>query len=123
MNILDLPVNFPSYQNLEVGDVFVWFVGDDRLETKEGNPLIHAHWYTVKHAHWYTVKHKGKRFAEIEIELLQCDNFGHKPCTEGDERQTFGWSKVQFYSHKTRWMKGKAALVLFGKRIYGNEKA
>lgn len=113
MNVLNLPVNFPSYQNLKVGDVFVWFVGDDRKETKDGEPLVHAHWYSVSY--------KEKRYAEIDVKLIQCDNFGTHQCTESDECQRFGWTKLQFYQAKTRWLTGPGALVLFGKRIYGNE--
>lgn len=114
MNVLNLAVNFPSYQNLKVGDVFVWFVGDESKETKDGDPLVHAHWYTVKY--------KDTRYAEIDIELIQCDNFGTQGCTEPQECQRYGWTKLQFYAHKTRWMTGPAALVLFGKRVYGNDK-
>ena len=110
MKVLELPVNFPSYQNLKVGDVFVWFVGDFNKLNENGEPLVHAHWYSVTS--------KATRYAEIEIQLIECDNFGHHVCTEQKECQKYGWTKLQHYQEKTRWLTGPAALILFGKRSY-----
>lgn len=89
--------------------MFVWFVGNQH-NIKDGKPLVHAHWYSVKY--------KETRYAEIDVELIKCDNFGSHTCSEHDEVQRFGWTKLQFYMDKTRWLRSPAALVLFGNRVY-----
>jgi len=114
LNVFDLPVNFPNYRELKVGDVFVMFVGNENEFDKKGNPMVHAHWYSVKQ--------KDSRYAEIEVELMQCDNFGSAYCAGAGKLERYGWSKLQHWHHKTRWLRSPAAIVLFGSRVYGQRQ-
>ena len=96
-SIYDLPPNFPSYQNVKIGDIMVWFMGDHTKKNEEGQTIVHGHWFEVVG--------KATRVAEVDLKKLKCDNPKGVPCSNEDgEVTTIGWSKLQFHEHKTRWL-------------------
>jgi len=118
MNVYDMPINFPSYQALNVGDIFIWYVGKNDKIDENGNPLIHGHWFEVRF--------KNKRYAEIDVTMLRCDYFVETKgkfvpkCDcggfEKGNTYTIGFSKLQEWQGKTRWLRSPGAKVLFSQR-------
>lgn len=111
MRVYDLPVDFPSYQDLKVGDIFVWYMGDGKFDVDKNVLRIHGHWFQVVH--------KNTRYAEIDVRMLRCDN----PCKANScggyqvgNSYELGWSKLQSWQHKTRWLRTPGAKVLFSER-------
>lgn len=113
MNVYDLPTDFPNYRQVNVGDIFIWYVGDEDLLDKEGNKKVHGHWLQVVH--------KGTRTAEVDVKHLRCDNPSHTDChIEMGRIDTYGWSKLEYWQHKTRWLRTPGAKILYGER-YGSQ--
>lgn len=108
--VYDLEPNFPSYQNVKIGDIMVWFMGDHkRRDFDTGEQIIHGHWFEVVG--------KATRYAEVDLKKIKCDNPKGVHCSNEDgEVQTIGWSKLQFHESKTRWLLTPGAKVLYSTR-------
>lgn len=111
MTIYDLPVDFPSYQDLKVGDLFVWYMGDAELNLETNLLRVHGHWFQVTY--------KNNRYAEIDVRMIRCDNPMNASCGgyEKGNTYTIGWSKLQSWQHKTRWLRTPGAKVLYSERV------
>lgn len=114
MNIYDLPPNCPNYHLIQIGDVFMWFVGNSDEFDEAGKRLVHGHLFEVVS--------KGTRMAEIEVKMLKCDsNKTHKYCGGFEIGKTYvlGWSKIEVWREKTRWLRTPGAKTLFQERGNG----
>ncbi len=110
MTIYDRPTDFPSYQHLKVGDIFVWFVGKENEYDEAGIRQVHGHWFQVTY--------KEPRVAEISAKCLRCDRPKKVSCNGAENQEwRIGWSKLQHEQHKTRWLRTPASKVLFGERL------
>lgn len=106
MNIYDLPPDFPNYQQVAVGDIFVWYVGHEDKVDANGVKQVHGHWFQVMY--------KDKRYAQVDVKTLRCDHPNGTCDAEIGETQTIGWSKLEYWQTKTRWLRNPGAKVLFG---------
>jgi FtsP/CotA-like multicopper oxidase with cupredoxin domain len=108
MNIYELQPDFPQYIDVKVGDIFVWFVGNE-AEWKDNVIQVHGHWFQVVY--------KDARIAQLDVKLLRCDKPTKVSChEERGTTMTLGWSKLQYWAHKTRWLRTPASQVLFRER-------
>lgn len=107
--VYDLPSNFPSYQDVQVGDIFIWFVGNEAL-FKDGQIQVHGHWFQIVY--------KDTKYAQVDVKVMRCDKPENVSCGqfEPGATSTIGWSKLQHYQDKTRWLRTPGAKTLFQDR-------
>ncbi len=109
MSVYDFKPNFPGYQDVKPGDILVWYMGDTGKYDMNGNMMVHGHWFEVLRKH--------TRYAQVTLRKLRCDNPTGASCTDKNGSVVeIGWSKLQSYQHKTRWLRTPGAKVLFSQR-------
>ena len=97
MSMLDLPSDLPAYYDIKVGDLFATVGLTDKKE---------------EHVHFHQVVYKNSRIAEIEYRTISCNMHGKHDC-KVNENHVSGWNWFENNLSKIRWMKSKAAAILF----------
>lgn len=100
MKFSSLPAELPSYSDIKVGDLFIKIGFSDKKQ---------------EHIHFNRVLYKNPRIAELEYKMIGCNMHGEYGCQTG-ENLTATWQWFEYHSIHVRWMKNKAALILFANR-------